>query len=292
MGICKWRRRLGRSNNCHNCQNRRNCQNFLERAPRDFSAFGAYSNHGNFGNSRSACERIVAVRLGENGMANAGEKPLSQAILERRATPSFEPGPVHAADLEKIIRAGLEAPSGYNLQPWRFVVIRDGEQKKKLRDAAFGQPKVAEASVVIVACGDPQGWKNGDLEEMLRLAAENAYGGRQDHDGVRQRVTGFLGSPAGTAGGVAPTFDLWVNRHVMIALTTMMWMAEVLGYDTAPMEGFEEDKLKALLHIPQQIRVVALLAIGRRKGDDKPYGGRFDPSHTVFAEEWGRKIEL
>ena len=222
----------------------------------------------------------------------AGEKPLSQAILERRATPSFELGPVHAADLERIIRAGLEAPSGYNLQPWRFVVVRDGEQKKKLRDAAFGQAKVAEASVVIVACGDPEGWKTGDLDEMLRLAAENSYGGQQLHEGVRQRVKNFLGGAPGTAGGVAPTFDLWVNRHVMIALTTMMWMAEVLGYDTAPMEGFQEDKVKALLHIPEHVRVVALLAIGRRKGDDKPYGGRFDSAYTVFAEDWGRKIEF
>jgi nitroreductase len=222
----------------------------------------------------------------------AGEKPLSQAIAERRATQSFEHVPIHAADLEKIIRGGLEAPSGYNLQPWRFIVVREGEHKKKLREAAFGQPKVEEASVVIVACGDPQGWKNGDMEEMLRLAAENGYGGKQEHDGARQAITNFLGSTPGSAGGVAPSFDLWVNRHTMIAFTTMMWMAEVLGYDTAPMEGFQEDKVKALLNIPDRVRVVALLAIGRRKGTDKPYGGRFEPGHTVFAEEWGRKIEF
>ena len=222
----------------------------------------------------------------------AGEKPLSQVIAERRATQSFEHVPIHAADLEKIIRAGLEAPSGYNLQPWRFIVLREGEQKKKLRAAAFGQAKVEEASVVVVACGDPQAWKNGDLDEMLRLAQEHGYGGKQEHDGARRAVTNFLGSAPGTPGGIAPSFDLWVNRHVMIAFTTMMWMAEVLGYDTAPMEGFEEDKVKALLHIPDRVRVVALLAIGRRKGEDKAYGGRFDPSHTVFAEQWGRKIEF
>jgi len=50
--------------------------------------------------------------------------------------------------------------------------------------------------------------------------------------------------------------------------------------------------VKELLHIPDRVRVVALLAIGRRKGEDKPYGGRFDPSRTVFAEQWGRKIEF
>jgi nitroreductase len=222
----------------------------------------------------------------------AGEKPLSQAIKERRATQSFEQVPIHATDLERIIRAGLEAPSGYNLQPWRFIVVRDGAQKKRLKEAAFGQPKVAEASAVIVALGDPEGWKSGDLEEMLRLAAEHGYGGPQEHEGARQSVTSFLGGEPGSAGGVAPTLDLWANRHVMIAFTTMMWMAEALGYDTAPMEGFDEDKVKEVLHIPKRVRVVALLAIGRRRGPDKPYGGRFDPSHTVFAEEWGRKIDF
>lgn len=222
----------------------------------------------------------------------AAEKLLSQAIKERRATPSFEDVPIHSADLEKIIRAGLEAPSGYNLQPWRFVVVTDREQKKRLRAAAFGQAKVEEASAVVVACGDPQGWKNGDLDEMIRLAAEHGYGGDKEHQGTRAAIQSFLGGTPGQAGGVSPSFDLWANRHTMIALTTMLWTAETLGYDTAPMEGFEEDKVKALLKIPARVRVVALLAIGRRKGPDKPYGGRFDPSRVVFGNEWGKGIEF
>jgi nitroreductase len=222
----------------------------------------------------------------------AAEKLLSEAVKERRATPSFENVPIHDADLKKIVQAGLSAPSGYNMQPWRFVVVRDHEQRKNLRQAAFGQPKVEEASAVIVACGDPEAWKNGDLDEMLRLAKANGYGGDADHARVRAGVQGLLGGPPGQAGGLDPSFSLWVNRHVMIAFTTMMWTAETLGYDTAPMEGFEEDKVKALLKIPNQVRVVALLGIGRRQGPDKPFGGRFNPERTVFAEEWGKKLEL
>src|SRR6516165_496696 len=104
----------------------------------------------------------------------SGEKLLSEAIRDRRATPSFENVPIHTADLEKIVRAGLEAPSGYNLQPWRFVVVRDPEQRKRLRAAAFGQPKVEEAPVVLVACGDPEAWRgeNGDVEKMIGLVKE------------------------------------------------------------------------------------------------------------------------
>jgi nitroreductase len=222
----------------------------------------------------------------------AAEKPLSQAIQERRATPSFEDVPIHDADLEKIVRAGLEAPSGYNIQPWRFVVVRDPEQKKKLRQAAFGQPKVEQASAVIVACGDPLGWKDGDLEEMLRIRAQHGFNDPAEQDTVRKMVTGFLGGPPGPAAGLAPTFDLWANRQTMIAFTTMMWAAETLGYDTAPMEGFMEDQVKALLKIPDRVRVVALLAVGRLKGKDKLYAGRFEPSRSVFADTWGRSIEF
>ncbi len=222
----------------------------------------------------------------------AAEKPLSQAIKERRATPSFEAVPIHSADLEKIIRAGLEAPSGYNMQPWRFVVVRDPEQKKKLRQAAFGQPKVEQASAVIVACGDPMGWKDGDLEEMLRIGAQHGFNDPAEQERVRAAVTGFLGSSHGEAGGVKPTFDLWANRHTMIAFTTMMWAAETLGYDTAPMEGFMEDQVKALLKIPERVRVVAMLALGRLKGKDKLYAGRFPPARSVFADIWGQSIEF
>ena len=222
----------------------------------------------------------------------AGEKLLSEVIRERRATGSYESIPVHDENLKKILQAGLEAPSGYNLQPWRFVVVRDSEQRKKLRAAAMNQPKVEEAPVVIVACGDPLGWREGDLDEMLKLAKENGYGGEAEHAAARRNVTNFLGGTPGSAGGIAPDLGVWVNRHVMIAFTSIMLMAEALGYDTAPMEGFFEDQVKSTLGIPERVRVVALLAIGKRKGEDKPYGGRFSMERVFFAEEWGKGIEL
>jgi nitroreductase len=217
------------------------------------------------------------------------EKPFSQAIRERRATPSFLPNPVPEEDLRKILEAGLSAPSAYNLQPWRFVVVRDAAQRARLREAAMKQAKVEEAPVVIVACADPEGWRD-DLDEVIRLAQEHGYGDEGRYASMRKNVATFFGSAAGVAGGLAPDFAVWVNRHTMIAFTTMMWMAEVLGYDTAPMEGFYEDQVRGVLRIPAQVRVVALLAIGHHKGDDKRFAGRFPMHRTVFAESWGEPI--
>src|SRR5207249_834520 len=55
------------------------------------------------------------------------ERLLSEVIEERRATPSFDGSPVADEDLRRILEAGTKAPSGYNIQPWRFVVVRSAE---------------------------------------------------------------------------------------------------------------------------------------------------------------------
>jgi len=211
------------------------------------------------------------------------EKTLSQAIRERRATPSFDGTPIPAEDLHRILEAGLCAPSGYNMQPWRFIVVQRDEQKKRLRAASYNQGKVEEASAVIVACGDADGWRK-DLELMLYQGRE---GGMPEGyaDLARNSVPNYLSHfSTGEMHG-------WLNKMVMIATTHMMLMAEVMGYDTAPMEGFEQEKVHEVLRLPLSYWVVALLAVGHLKGPDKFDGGRFDMRHTVFAEEFGKMLK-
>jgi nitroreductase len=212
-------------------------------------------------------------------------------VRERRATPDFDSAPIPDNDLREIIQAGLEAPSGYNLQPWRFVVVREAEQRKKLQAAAMGQPKVASASTVIVACGDPQGWSE-KFDEIFEEGNRRGIGSKEGNAQVKQQLQGFLAGTPGDAAGLAPDYAVWLNRHTMIALTTMMWMAECLGYDTAPMEGFVESQVRQTLGIPNHVRVVALLAVGHRKGADKPYAGRLPMEKTVFENTWGQGIQL
>jgi nitroreductase len=219
------------------------------------------------------------------------ERLLSKAVVERRATPSFDGSAIPDDVLLRIVQSGIAAPSGYNLQPWRLIVVRNVAQKRRLREAAMGQTKVEEAGAVIVCCGDLAAPKGQSLDEILDDSAKHGFSENQNKQ-MKEIISKVFSAPAGNAMGVAPDYAVWVNRHVMIAFTTMMWTAETLGFDTAPMEGFFEDKVKSLLEIPDHVRVVALLAIGKLKGPDKRYAGRRELSHLCFAEKWGEAINL
>ncbi|HVF49025.1 MAG TPA: nitroreductase family protein [Pyrinomonadaceae bacterium] len=205
-------------------------------------------------------------------------KSLPEAILERRATIHFRPGEeVPDEYLRAILQFGTQAPSGYNLQPWRFVVVRDAENRRRLQQVAFGQPKVAEAPVVIIAFGMREEWKQ-NADEVFQEGIRRGAGDASKVEEAKQGAIGFVSS-------MSP--EMWLNRHTMIAVTTMMYAAEIYGFDTAPMEGFDAAGVKREFGLPEEAEVVALLAIGRAQEPDKPYTGRFPLERLVSSERYG-----
>ncbi len=185
-------------------------------------------------------------------------------------------------DLDHILEAGLAAPSGYNVQPWRFVVVQSAEQKRRLRAACFNQAKVEEASAVVVCCGDADGWRR-DADEIVSMGISN---------GMPEGYAAQLKSHVANYLGLLNTDEMhgWLNKQVSLAAAHMLLMAEVMGYDTAVMEGFEQDKVHEALRLPLSYWVVSMLAVGHLKGVDKYFGGRFDRNRLVFAEEFGRPL--
>jgi nitroreductase len=207
-------------------------------------------------------------------------KPITQVLLERRATNHFTDEEVPEEYLNAILNFGTQAPSGYNLQPWRFIVVRDEENRKRLQQVAFNQPKVAEAPVVIICFGMKEEWKEL-AGEIFREGAERGAGSietwEQARDGAVQALTAMQ------------KMDVWVNRHVMIAFTTLMLVAEAYGFDTAPMEGFDAAGVKREFGLPDEAEVCALLAIGRAAAPEKAYPGRFDLDRIIYSERYGEK---
>lgn len=176
-------------------------------------------------------------------------KPITEVVLERRGTIHFKPDAMPEDFLKTILRFGAQAPSGYNLQPWRFIVVRDEANRKRLQQAAFNQPKVAEAPVVIIAVGMKKESKKL-VDEVLCEGVRRGIGKMEKAEEQKKQALAFLSKIP---------MEVWVNRHIMIAVTTMMLVAEAYGFDTAPMEGFDPTAVKREFGIPEEAEVVTLL---------------------------------
>ena len=79
-----------------------------------------------------------------------------EAIQKRRSVRKYKPDPLPEDVLGRILQAARLAPSGKNLQPWRFILVRSAETKERLARASADQTFIAEAPVVVVACADPE----------------------------------------------------------------------------------------------------------------------------------------
>lgn len=221
------------------------------------------------------------LELGTN--PNKQGAPLNIAVRNRRATQGFKPDPVPDSVLNEILESALLAPSGFNLQPWRFIVVKDADSRKRLRKVAMDQPKVEEAPIVVIACADPNSWKD-DIERVITLGQE----AKQITD---EKSAEFILKSASKYLSSIDT-KVWATKQTMIAFTQMMLLAETLGLDTAPMEGFFEDKVKEEFGIPDDLLVLALLAIGYAGTPDRAFGGRFDLSDLVSLDKFGTPYQV
>ena len=143
-----------------------------------------------------------------------------EAIKIRKSVRAYDSRLIPNEILLRILEAGRLAPSAGNVQPWHFIVVTDGEKRKRLAQARYAR-FLAESPVVIVGCGDQKA------------------------------------SPR------------WYMVDVTIALEHMVLIATNEGLGTCWIGSFNEDEIREMLKIPENFRVVALLAIGysRKKFD-------------------------
>lgn len=202
---------------------------------------------------------------------------LEDVVIQRRATPHFSAEPVPMDVIDTALSIAAQAPSGYNFQPWRFLVLTEKEQRQRLQAAAFGQAKITEAPVVIVAFAEREGWKE-KIDEIFALRAEQT--GQNDPASQQKTKENAVSFISQFLPGV------WVTRQTMIAFTYLMLAVESQGWDTAPMEGFDGAAVRAAFGLPADAEVVALLAIGRAAESDPPHPGRLPVSEIAYRDRY------
>ena len=210
---------------------------------------------------------------------------LKEAISTRRAARAFRGEPIPADTLAEILRLGLLSPSGYNLQPWRFIVVKEQANKDKLRACAFNQPQVSQAPVVLICCGDRRVHNADYIEEIIQLGI--AAGG------VNEKYAEFMRGAIPQLFENQPCFEsleAWTNRHTMLAVAHLMIVAQSLGVDSCPMEGFVTAQVKDSFNIPEEVDVCCLLPLGYADEPIKKYGGRLSAERVCYGETFGQAL--
>ncbi len=169
-----------------------------------------------------------------------------EAIKTRRSTRSYKSEDVSEEQVEKLLEAAIMAPSGGNMQPWDFVIVRDTEQKNALARAALGQRFVATTPVVIVVCAN-------------KPRTARRYGDRGA--------------------------ELYSLQDTAAATQNILLAATAMGLAGCWVGAFNDDAVSNVLGLPKNVRPIAILPIGV-PGESPRMPPRIPLSEITHRDKW------
>tara|TARA_B100001079_G_scaffold139401_1_gene119474 strand:+ start:196 stop:825 length:630 start_codon:yes stop_codon:yes gene_type:complete len=203
---------------------------------------------------------------------------VSEAIKKRRSIRKFKPDPIPEEKIRLLLESARLAPSGTNTQPWRFVVIKDNDTKKKLQEAAHNQRHIGRAPVIIVCCADLKAFKEFP-ERVDELIESGALPER-----TREVFIPYLSKGMDTV--TKDALMVAAAANVAIAVEHIVLQAVEIGLGTCWVRWYEDNKVKEILDIPEHVEVMALLPIGV-PDEDPSRRPRLELDQLVNGEKYG-----
>ncbi|MDJ0582468.1 nitroreductase family protein [Crocosphaera sp.] len=196
------------------------------------------------------------------------------AIYQRRAVKAYDPNhKITAEEEQKLLEAAIQSPTSFNIQHWRFVVLRDAELRQKIRKE-FGndQAQMTDASLLILFTADTKAWQK-DPQRYWQNAPQQ----------VAELLVNWMG----------PFHEgkEWLQRDeaqrsIGMAMQTLMLAAKEMGYDSCPMIGFDIDKVAELINLPDDYVMGPMVAIGKKVKDAWPKPGQLPLSELVVDNKF------
>jgi nitroreductase len=187
-----------------------------------------------------------------------------QAILTRQSIREYDPTfKIDEATLLQLLQEASTAPSSWNLQPWRFVIIQQPELKAKLRPFVFSNtPQLDTSSALILVLNDLDRYAMYPILNQMDLDAGIIT---QDHFKIRQQK-----AEQARATRTKESLDREGLLDCGIVAQNIMILARGYGFDTCPMGGFDREQFMKLLEIDSnRYKPVVLISIGKRAKDAK-----------------------
>jgi len=198
---------------------------------------------------------------------------VKETIEARRSVKHYDPDHVMPEeDLAELIRLTKLAPSSFNMQNYRILVVRDAEVRQQIRAAAWDQPQVTDASVLFILCAD------------LTAHQENpsTYWAH-----APQEVQDILGPM------IQPFYegkDTLIRDEAMrssaLAGMTLMLAAKDMGYDSCPMIGFDGEKVAELINLPKHYALSFMIPVGKQAQPGWERGDRLADERVVAYDKF------
>ena len=192
------------------------------------------------------------------------------AIYQRRSIKQYDPEHKLTSDEEtKLLEAAIQAPTSFNIQHWRFVILRDPELRQKIRKE-FGndQAQMTDASLLILMTADTKAWQKNPERYWKNAPKE-----------INELLLNWMG----------PFHEgrEWLQRDeaqrsIGMAMQTLMLSAKAMGYESCPMIGFDIEKVAELINLPDDHVMGPMVAIGKGTKDPWPKPGQLPLSEVVF----------
>ncbi|MCH8475488.1 MAG: nitroreductase family protein [Opitutales bacterium] len=196
---------------------------------------------------------------------------VSEALLKRRSIKAYDTEVTLSEDeIRTLLALALETPSSFNIQHWRLCAITDAEVRNQICEAAWNQVHLREAPLVVAIAADPRAWE--DAERYWRnsppdVQAKMASMIRQFYqDESLQR-------------------DEAIRSGSLLGMSLMLAATE-RGWDTCPMIGFDPDKVKKILSMPENWVPVMLVTVGKGVKPARPKSGQMPYEEVVFRNSY------
>ena len=198
----------------------------------------------------------------------------------RYAVKRFQTGKEIPGELWEALEDALVlSPSSYGIQPWKFIVVRDPDLKRRLRAVSYGQPQIEECSHLVVFAVR-KGLSAADIQAYIdRIVAVRGVS--------PESLAGFRDMMLGTLANMPnrEALDAWSARQVYLALGFFLASAAALGVDACPMEGLDPDQYDEILGLAERGYGTLCVATAGYRSPEDAYGQqakvRFDKEEVL-----------
>jgi nitroreductase len=201
------------------------------------------------------------------------KNPIIAAIESRVSANLFDAEKaLGGAHIEELTRLATRAPTAYNMQNWRFIVVTTPEAKARLQAAAYGQAKVAEAAVTYIVCGKLP--SHTAMNERLRPSVEAGFMPAEMVGAWTQAVESTYGDNPEKQRDEAV-------RTATLGAAFLMFAAEAYGLATGPMVGFDPTAVARQFSLAADEIPVMLVAVGYAREGNWPQKPRLPVSRVL-----------